>query len=82
MHCLRKLKKEVSPAGGKCPAGLSPDMKSVARARTAAVHDKYKGERCVLIANGPSLNKIRWDWQDRFKVRSPSCAALGNPEHI
>ena len=22
----------------------------------------------MLVANGPSLNKIRWDWQDNFNV--------------
>ena len=33
-----------------------------------SLKDKYKGERCALIANGPSLNKIRWDWQENFKV--------------
>ena len=22
----------------------------------------------MLVANGPSLNKMRWDWQDNFKV--------------
>ena len=25
-------------------------------------------QTCVLVANGPSLNKIRWDWQDNFNV--------------
>ena len=32
------------------------------------MRDSHKGEKCVLIANGPSLNKIRWDWQDNFDV--------------
>ena len=25
-------------------------------------------QTCVLVAIGPSLNKIRWDWQDNFDV--------------
>ena len=31
-------------------------------------HHNSSGSYCVLIANGPSLNKIRWDWQENFKV--------------
>lgn len=33
-------------------------------ARVKQLKNKYRGERCVLIANGPSLNQMRWDWQD------------------
>lgn len=33
-----------------------------------SVKDKFKGERCALVCNGPSLNKIKWDWQENFKV--------------
>ena len=28
----------------------------------------FGAQTCVLVANGPSLNKIRWDWQDNFNV--------------
>ncbi|CAM9230778.1 unnamed protein product [Choristocarpus tenellus] len=27
---------------------------------------RYSNKTCVLVANGPSLNAMRWDWQDSF----------------
>lgn len=44
------------------------DTKDKAKAKITSMRDSHNGEKCVLIANGPSLNKIRWDWQDNFNV--------------
>ena len=62
---LRARPKTGMPA--KCPK-REAGWDVAAQAQVRALKDKYKGERCVLIANGPSLNKIRWDWQENFKV--------------
>lgn len=62
---LRSRPKTGMPA--KCPK-REAGWDVAAQAQVRALKDKYKGERCVLIANGPSLNKIRWDWQENFKV--------------
>ena len=43
-------------------------MARKAVAKISALKDSHKGETCVLIANGPSLNKMRWDWQENFNV--------------
>ena len=62
------LLRERPAAGAKgCSTG-SADRKSKERNLLLSVKDKYKGERCALVCNGPSLNKIRWDWQPNFKV--------------
>ena len=74
LHCncrLRVRPSAESPAGGHpgCPSSGRPSgWQNADRKKVRSLKDKYKGERCVLIANGPSLNKIRWDWQDKFKV--------------
>ena len=53
---LRARPKAGMPA--KCPRREQGwDVKAQAQVRT--LKDKYAGERCVLVANGPSLNKIR-----------------------
>ena len=38
---------------------LEPGWDVKAQAQVRSLKNKYAGERCVLVANGPSLNKIR-----------------------
>jgi uncharacterized coiled-coil protein SlyX len=53
---LRKRPKMGMP--DKCPRREQGwDIKAQAQVRN--LKNKYAGERCVLVANGPSLNKIR-----------------------
>ncbi|CAM9281126.1 unnamed protein product [Discosporangium mesarthrocarpum] len=30
------------------------------------LHGRYANKTCVLVANGPSLNAMQWDWQETF----------------
>ena len=66
--CASKLRlrpKAAAPAG--CVDRRS-GWEAEQMQRVRQIKDSHKGERCVLIANGPSLNKMRWDWQDNFKM--------------
>ena len=53
---LRKRPKMGMP--DKCPR-LEQGWDYKAQIKVRSLKDKYAGERCVLVANGPSLNKIR-----------------------
>ena len=67
-QCADKLRVRPEPSTlSACPK-FPKDMKAKAKSKIHAIKDSHKGETCVLIANGPSLNKIRWDWQDNFNV--------------
>ena len=67
-QCADKLRVRPEPSTlSACPK-FPKDMKAKAKGKITAIKDSHKGETCVLIANGPSLNKIRWDWQDNFNV--------------
>ena len=67
-QCADKLRVRPAPRQlGACPK-FPKDMAKKAVAKIRALKDSHKGETCVLIANGPSLNKMRWDWQDNFNV--------------
>lgn len=51
-----------------CPIGRPAGWEEAGRDAVRALKDKYRGEKCVLLANGPSLNRISWDWLPNFKV--------------
>lgn len=59
---------EEPAAGAGCPGDRPAGWKEAGRTAVRALQDKYRGEKCVLVANGPSLNRIPWDWLPNFKV--------------
>lgn len=59
LDCACKLRKRPKTGmPGKCPR-LEQGWDIKAQTKVRSLKDKYAGERCVLVANGPSLNKIR-----------------------
>lgn len=71
-QCPARLRLRPEPSFwnsiGSCSSVPSDTNDKKAKAKIRSMSDSHKGEKCVLVANGPSLNKIRWDWQDNFNV--------------
>ena len=71
-QCSERLRLRPEPSFwnsiGSCSSVPSDTNDKKAKAKISSMSDSHKGEKCVLVANGPSLNKIRWDWQDNFNV--------------
>eukprot|EP01043_Picozoa_sp_COSAG02_P037142 COSAG02_NODE_2766_length_8067_cov_6.245733_9_plen_1097_part_00 len=65
---VRSNVEEPVPTAGCEARGRPNSWEETGRDAVRALKDKYRGEKCVLVANGPSLNSIRWDWLPNFKV--------------
>lgn len=69
MDCRTKLRKQALLEPIKGPNCTANDKTENSHERISSLQDKYKKNgKCVLIGNGPSLNEMRWDWQDHFDV--------------